>query len=735
MIENRNLRRMNMSISVRRLLPLLLCLLLFLGLSSPASAEETPVQVNFLCDDGALLSYLTVYDADGLLCSPVGDGVYALTPGDYHYRFHDTNGGYEDMEADFSVESGYSALFFPLAPVPATEYVSFTWINPVYADVLDASDIPAPPVEQADMRLRGSARFLRDSGTIYTDTASAARDLKSQIMEYEDTATIRLYVSGQTTASEWRALAKQLFDMAIAHNGTPTEGDYLRYEYGGYTAGGKLGYETDKNRSLCTFDYSLKHYVTAAQEDALAPVAADILAGLSLEGKSDYEKLLAIYAYLCDNTTYGGSGDVKYTAYGALVDHLAVCQGYSAAFYRLCLASGVDARIITATSMTHAWNIAALDGVYYEMDCTWDTGYSPENYRYLLRGTDYWLSNHLYNGTSVIGDEFNDAAFAAAYPLPAEDYAFNISFDANGGSDAPAAQSKRPCKPLLLTTDVPTRADATLAGYKLTLNANGGSVTPASLTAARSRSYSFLEWRTGADGSGTAYKPGASCDRDENLTLYARWSSTNTTKSVTLPTPTREGYSFKGWAANRNAESGSTGDYTPTGSMTLYAVWEPNTYTVSFETDGGSDVQAQTVAWGETAKQPDTPRKDGFWFAGWYLDGKVFDFSTPIKENVTLRATWAAPDLTLPAALTELGEEAFVGGMFRFALLPAGAASIGARAFADCPALNYVYIPESVTAIADDAFDTASGLTIFGKSGSAAETYAKAHGFAFITPD
>ena len=724
-----------MSISMRRLLPLLLCLLLFLGLSASVFAEEAPVQVRFLCDDEALLSYLAVYDAAGQPCAPVEAGVYALTPGDYHYRFHDANGSYEDIDADFSVESGYSALFFPLAPVPAAEYVTFTWINPIYADVLDASDIPAPPMEQADTRLRGSARFLRDSGTIYTDTASAARDLKSQIMEYEDTATIRLYVSGQADANQWKALARQLFEMAIAHNGIPTEGDYLRYEYGGYNAGGKLAYETDKNRSLCTFNYTLKHYVTAAQENALAPVAAEILAGLSLEGKSDYEKLLAIYSYLCDNTTYGGSGDVKYTAYGALVNHLAVCQGYSAAFYRLCLASGVDARIITATSMTHAWNIAALDGRYYEMDCTWDTGYKPAGYRYFLRGTDYWLSKHLYDGVSVIGDEFNDAAFAAAYTPPAADFSFKITFDPNGGTNAPAAQSKAPNKALTLTTALPTRASAALVGYTLTLDANGGSVTPKTLTAARTRDYSFRIWNTSADGSGTSYRPGAGYTTDAHLTLYAQWNSTSTTKSVTLPTPTREGYSFQGWAPSRYAESGSTGNYTPTGTMTLYAVWKQNTYTVRFETDGGSEIQAQTVAWGETAKQPDAPIKYGFRFAGWYLDDKAFDFSTPIKENVTLRAVWAAPDFTLPAALTEIGEEAFAGGAFRFALLPEGAASIGARAFAGCPALNYVYIPGSVTAIADDAFDTASGLTIFGKSGSAAETYAKAHGFAFITPD
>ena len=67
------------------------------------------------------------------------------------------------------------------------------------------------------------------------------------------------------------------------------------------------------------------------------------------------------------------------------------------------------------------------------------------------------------------------------------------------------------------------------------------------------------------------------------------------------------------------------------------------------------------------------------------------------------------PDLTLPAALTAIGSEAFAGGSFA------------------C-----VSIPESVTSIAPDAFGNRTGLTIIGVPGSAAEDYARAHGFDFV---
>ena len=45
---------------------------------------------------------------------------------------------------------------------------------------------------------------------------------------------------------------------------------------------------------------------------------------------------------------------------------------------------------------------------------------------------------------------------------------------------------------------------------------------------------------------------------------------------MTLPTPTRTGYTFKGWADSASAASGTTGSYTPTSNVTLYAIWEQN---------------------------------------------------------------------------------------------------------------------------------------------------------------
>lgn len=70
---------------------------------------------------------------------------------------------------------------------------------------------------------------------------------------------------------------------------------------------------------------------------------------------------------------------------------------------------------------------------------------------------------------------------------------------------------------------------------------------------------------------------------------------------------------------------------------------KPNTYIVTFDSDGGSKVDSVTVEEGNKVTKPVDPTKQGFSFEGW-LDsaGKVFDFDTKITSNITLKAQWSA---------------------------------------------------------------------------------------------
>jgi hypothetical protein len=100
--------------------------------------------------------------------------------------------------------------------------------------------------------------------------------------------------------------------------------------------------------------------------------------------------------------------------------------------------------------------------------------------------------------------------------------------------------------------------------------------------------------------------------------------------------------------------------------------------------------------------------------------------------TLTWKAVMPAPDGLLPASLLCIEEEALTGSALRYVIIPDGTSTIGKRAFADSDDLVFVNIPASVTTIAPDAFENVNGLTIIGAAGSAAESFAAEHGFAFI---
>ena len=63
-------------------------------------------------------------------------------------------------------------------------------------------------------------------------------------------------------------------------------------------------------------------------------------------------------------------------------------------------------------------------------------------------------------------------------------------------------------------------------------------------------------------------------------------------------------------------------------------------YTVTFQSDGGTEVKPIKVKENETVEAPADPKRDGYTFDGWYYDGKIFDFYTKITKDITLKAHW-----------------------------------------------------------------------------------------------
>lgn len=64
------------------------------------------------------------------------------------------------------------------------------------------------------------------------------------------------------------------------------------------------------------------------------------------------------------------------------------------------------------------------------------------------------------------------------------------------------------------------------------------------------------------------------------------------------------------------------------------------TFTVTFNVQMGVGIKSQEVRIGEVVEKPEDPTTSGYTFLGWYVDGKKYDFSTPVESNLTITAEW-----------------------------------------------------------------------------------------------
>ena len=413
------------------------------------AADSSAMPVIFQCSRAVDFAGLTVTSSDGAVMEPWMDPItgrvqfenYLLLPGQYGYWYHDPAGRVPDQQGSFTVTaSGMQRIELNFSGGAVEGCFSATAVNPYYAGLISADYIPTPSIspEQSLSRLTaevlssgshdmttvyyatqdGTVADARTGSPILYDTPEAAgAALKRALIQRQTEISIRVKTRFKPTEEIWWDMCWMIYNEAIRHTGAPTEGDYLRYEYGGVNCNGSAAGSEETNEYYYEFIYSPLYFTTLAQESELSDYVASILGSLQLSGKSDEQKVRAVYAYLCDHVIYEQAYDtLSFTAYSALVNGRAACQGVSVAFYRLCLELGLDARIVTSDEMGHAWNIVRVGGRhYYAVDPTWDIGRRPAEWKFYLRGRESWKAEH------SVGDEFRDGSFAA-YSWPYEDY-------------------------------------------------------------------------------------------------------------------------------------------------------------------------------------------------------------------------------------------------------------------------------------------------------------------------
>ncbi|MFF2877084.1 InlB B-repeat-containing protein [Gottfriedia sp. NPDC057991] len=175
--------------------------------------------------------------------------------------------------------------------------------------------------------------------------------------------------------------------------------------------------------------------------------------------------------------------------------------------------------------------------------------------------------------------------------------------------------------------------------------------------------YTFVGWYKDAEGK-VAWNFAA--DKvTSDTTLYAKWDinsykvnyvsnggstvpaqTADYNSVVNLPKPTRTGYTFAGWYNDATLKTPVGNSLKLTNNITLYAKWNINTYTVKFNSNGGSSVASKTANYNSTISQPASPTRKGYVFVGWYKDaaGKVaWNFANDrVTANTTIYAKWVA---------------------------------------------------------------------------------------------
>jgi uncharacterized repeat protein (TIGR02543 family) len=195
---------------------------------------------------------------------------------------------------------------------------------------------------------------------------------------------------------------------------------------------------------------------------------------------------------------------------------------------------------------------------------------------------------------------------------------------------SPSTSEKRTTNPNITTASAISRADESTTGYTVSFDVNGGSSSHNSITSTRTIKYAFSGWNTNSGGTVTNYSANTSYEFSKDATLSAKWNPSYVNNSITLPTPTRTGYTFNGWATTETATSGAKGSYTPTKVVTLYATWQPNEYEISLDANGGSNENQTQKTWllyntrwlnskdEEISSIGSIPERTGYTFTGYY---------------------------------------------------------------------------------------------------------------------
>ena len=339
---------------------------------------------------------------------------------------------------------------------------------------------------------------------------------------------------------------------------------------------------------------------------------------------------------------------------------------------------------VSMLSITGDYEVIYLPGTYGAGSAVTDM--KPHNNILTLRGALFTRAGYTQVGWSTVDggekvydlkDIYTQNEALTLYPVWNTNK-YTITFDTNGGSEiAPITQDygtkiTAPADPTrkgytfkgwdkeipetMPAENITVKAQWEINQYTIAFDTNGGSeIAPITqdygteITAPNNptrKGYTFKGWDKEIPKTMPA----------ENITVKAQWEINQYTitfdtnggseiapitqdygTKITAPdNPTRKGYTFKGW----DKEIPET---MPAENITVKAQWEINQYTITFDTNGGSEIAPITQDYGTKITAPDNPTRKGYTFKGW--DKEIPE--TMPAENITVKAQWEINQYTI----------------------------------------------------------------------------------------
>lgn len=204
--------------------------------------------------------------------------------------------------------------------------------------------------------------------------ASSREELKnviySEILNRSTTIKIK-YNDDVASSEEFKDMLQDIIDELLEYD------HYVMYTFTSMNSKSDYTYiqnpdgSEGKIRKPIDVTITAGYRTTLEQEDYVNNRVNEILDNIIEDGMSDQLKAKAIHNYIVNNVEYDTSLS-RFTAYEALYDGKAVCQGYTLLAYKMLNDAGVPTRIISSAQMKHSWNLVKIDGQWLHMDITWD---------------------------------------------------------------------------------------------------------------------------------------------------------------------------------------------------------------------------------------------------------------------------------------------------------------------------------------------------------------------------